>query len=58
MEEYVTRAFAEVDGDAHTRLLRLDNFRFGTSTKTLETRKQAFLEWLRAHLAWMETQFK
>ena len=58
LEEYVNEAFEQMDEESHTQLLQYDNMRFGTSTKTLTTRKNAFLAWLEDHLEWMETQFK
>ena len=58
LDEYVEQAFAQIDESAHSQLLNYDNMRFGTSTKSLSTRKEAFLAWLEDHLEWMETQFK
>ena len=55
---YVENAFLQVDEEAHTILLQYDNSRFGTSLKTLSTRKSIFLEWLEEHIAWMEQKFK
>lgn len=55
---FVDHAFAQIDEEAHSQLLKYDNARFGTSTKSLSTRKQGFLNWLDPHLAWMQTQFK
>ena len=54
---YVNDAFEKIDIEAHTQLLKYDNKRFGTSTTTLETRKERFISYLNQHLAWMETQF-
>ncbi len=58
LEEYVNDAFARIDEKAHTELLRYDNLRFGTSVKSLSTRKNTFLSWLSDHLWWMETKFQ
>ena len=58
LDDYVNEAFAQIDESAHSQLLQYDNTRFGTSTKSLSTRKQSFLEWLNQHLAWMDPQFK
>ena len=53
----IENAFSKIDIEAHTRLLECDNKRFGTSTTTLITRKERFLDWLSQHLEWMESQF-
>ena len=55
---YVDNAFSLIDSEAHAQLLQYDNTRFGTSTKTLLTRKAEFLSWLEDHIEWMESQLK
>lgn len=55
---YINEAFAHIDVEAHSKLLSYDYARFGTSTKSLLTRRDTFISWLDAHLAWMQTQFK
>ena len=57
LNEYVENAFSQIDEEAHYQLLTYDNKRFGTSLKTLSTRKTTFLNWLNTHVEWMKTQF-
>lgn len=58
LSDSVDEAFSKIDEEAHLTLLEYENARFGTSVKSLSTRKQKFLSWLDEHLEWMETQFK
>lgn len=58
LESYVESAFEAVDIEAHTQLLAFDNARFGTSTTTLQTRKERFLNFLKEHIEWMKPQFE
>jgi hypothetical protein len=58
LEEYINDAFEEIDIEAHYRVIKCDNQRFGSSLKTLTERKDVFLEWLDEHIAWMKTQFE
>lgn len=57
LDEYIEEAFAKIDEEAHYKLVCFDNMRFGTSKKTLTTRKNTFLTWLETHIEWMKTQF-
>ena len=58
LNDSVNEAFSQIDEEAYMTLLKYENARFGTSVKSLSTRKQEFLAWLDEHLEWMETQFK
>ena len=57
LDGYIEEAFAKIDEEAHYELICFDNMRFGTSLKTLTTRKNTFLSWLDTHIEWMKTQF-
>ena len=54
---YIEESFSRVDMEAHGALLQFDRVRFGTSAKTLEVRRDTFIQWLNNHVEWMETQF-
>ncbi len=57
LNEYVENEFAKIDIENHYELIKFDNKRFGSSLKTLTSRKNTFLDWLDDHVEWMKTQF-
>lgn len=57
LDAFLDDAYAQIDEAAHSQLLKYDNIRFGTSTKSITTRKTEFMSWLDAHIEWMNSQF-
>ena len=55
--ENIEKELDKINEESHTSLLQYDNFRFGSSFKTLSERKDKFITWLGEHIRWMENQF-